>query len=79
MYIESDIGTWTEEDYNRNLAEVSRLFNAPIGTPDGDRLDVLLSVVGDYEDRHHAIPKPSAETLDAFRKEQRGELFATAR
>ena len=78
MYVETNIATWTEADYDRNLVEVSRLFNAPIGTPDGDRLDVLLSLVGDYEDRHHAIPRPSEDVMDAFRKEQSGELVAAA-
>ena len=41
----------TEADNDAALAEISRLMQAdpPIGTPDGDRLDVLVTLVQAFE------------------------------
>jgi HTH-type transcriptional regulator/antitoxin HigA len=38
-----------EADYEGALAEVERLWGAPAGTPDGDRLDVLATLIDVYE------------------------------
>ncbi len=35
----------TEEDYQVILAEVERLFNSTSDTPEGDRLDVLTTLL----------------------------------
>jgi HTH-type transcriptional regulator / antitoxin HigA len=34
------------------LVEIERLWGAAIGTPDGDRLDILMSLVDAYEREH---------------------------
>jgi len=52
----------TEADYDWALAEITRYFeNEPeVGSPDGDRFDVLATLIEAYEDIHHpiAIPDP---------------------
>ncbi len=35
----------TEADYEAALAEIARLWSAPAGTPQGDRLDILATLV----------------------------------
>lgn len=50
----------TKDDYRAALAVVSKLVDkdpAP-GTPDGDRLDVLATLVEAYEAKHYPIPAP---------------------
>ncbi len=38
----------TETDYEWTLAEIERLFDAEPDTPNGDRLDVLVTLVEVY-------------------------------
>ncbi len=55
----------TEADYDRALANIERLWGARQGTPNGDRLDVLLVLVEDYESKHHPIAPP--DPIDAIK------------
>jgi HTH-type transcriptional regulator/antitoxin HigA len=48
----------TEADYQDALVEVERLWGAKIGTPEGDRLDVLATLIDVYEAKHHPIDPP---------------------
>lgn len=48
----------TSADYEAALKEIERLFEAEPGTPQGDRLEVLTTLVEAYEDKHFAIPAP---------------------
>lgn len=48
----------TEEDYKATLAEVERLFDAVPDTPEGDRLEVLTTLLEAYEKNHYSIPAP---------------------
>ncbi len=48
----------TEEDYQAALEEIETIFDAEPGTPDGDRLEVLVTLVEAYEEKHHKIPLP---------------------
>lgn len=48
----------TEADYEAALKKIERLFDAAPGTPAGDRLEVLVTLVEAYEDKHYAIPDP---------------------
>ena len=49
----------TDEDLDWALREIERLWLAPVGTPDGDRLEVLVVLVEDYEKKHYPL-KPLA-------------------
>ncbi len=60
----------TEADYNQALAEVDRLWGAKPDTASGDRLDVLLVLVEDYEAKHHPIDPPDPIEAIKFRMEQ---------
>lgn len=43
----------TEEDYDAALSEVVRLWGAKSGTPEGDRLDLLATLIDSYEQTDH--------------------------
>lgn len=45
----------SELEYDAALEEARRLWGSPIGTPDGDRLDILLE---SYEVLHYPIASP---------------------
>jgi HTH-type transcriptional regulator/antitoxin HigA len=64
----------TEADYNATLKQISKLMVADpaLGTPDGDRLDVLLTLVQAYEVRHYPMDPPDPIQAIRFRMEQQG-------
>ena len=45
----------TERDYRRALEEVEALMTAERGTPEGDRLDVLVTLVEAWEAGHYSL------------------------
>jgi HTH-type transcriptional regulator/antitoxin HigA len=60
----------TESDYEAALAEVERLWGARLGTLDGDRLDVLATLIDAYESEHHPVDPPDPIEAILFRMEQ---------
>lgn len=64
----------TEEDYKAALREVSAYFDQdPIpATPDGDRFEILLTLVEAYEAKHYPIDLPDPVEAIKFRMEQAG-------
>ena len=54
-----------EADYEAVLAEVDDLMDAAPGTPQGERLDVLVTLLEAYEARHWSIDAP--DPIDAIR------------
>ncbi|WP_180899769.1 helix-turn-helix domain-containing protein [Martelella soudanensis] len=62
----------TEADYDAALEEVERLWGAKSGTPDGDRLDVLATLIDVYEAKHHPMDPPDPVEAIKFRMEQQG-------
>jgi len=62
----------SEEDYQVALAEVERLFDAKAGTPEGDKLDVLTTLIEAYEEIHYAIPQPDPVEAIIYHMESRG-------
>lgn len=64
----------TDTDYRAALGEVSAYFdNEPEpGTPEGDRFEVLLTLVEAYEARHFPIDLPDPVEAIKFRMEQGG-------
>ena len=61
-----------ETDYEAALAEVERLWGAKSGTPEGDRLDVLATLIDAYETEHCPIDPPDPIEAIEFRMEQQG-------
>ncbi len=62
----------TEADHRRALREIEKLWGAKKGTSRGDRLDVLVTLVEDYERRHHPIGPPDPIEAIRFRMDQEG-------
>ena len=62
----------TEQDYESALAEIGRLWGAGSGTVEGDRLDVLATLVEAYEAEHHPMDPPDPIEAIKFRMEQQG-------
>jgi len=62
----------TEADYDAALAEVEQLWGAKSGTPEGDRLDVLATLIEVYEEKHHPMDPPDPIEAIRFRMEQQG-------
>ena len=62
----------TEQDYDSALAEVEALWGAEPDTPEGDKLDVLITPVEAYEAKHHPIAPPDPVEAILFRIEQAG-------
>lgn len=62
----------TEEDYRDALAEIDRLIDAPEGSTEADTLDILSSLVAEYEDSHHHIEAPDPITFLEHVLEARG-------
>jgi HTH-type transcriptional regulator / antitoxin HigA len=64
----------TEVDYRNTLREVSRLMalDPDVGTPNGDKLDVLATLVQAYEAVHYRIDAPDPIEAIKFRLDQSG-------
>lgn len=48
-----------EADYEAALMEIENLWGAAYGSPEGDKLDVLATLVEAYEEKHHPILPPN--------------------
>jgi len=62
----------TKKDYQAALKEIERLFNAKPNTPDGDRLDILITLTQAYEETHYPIDFPDAVEALRYWMESRG-------
>ena len=62
----------TEADYDTALAKITTLMDAEPGTPEGDRLDVLVALVEAYEAKHWRIDPPDPIEAIKLRMQQRG-------
>ena len=61
-----------EADYDRALTEINVLWGSEPDTPEGDRLDILMTLVEAYETKHHSIDPPDPVDAILFRMEQQG-------
>jgi HTH-type transcriptional regulator / antitoxin HigA len=62
----------TKADYKKALADVERLWGAKSDTPEGDRLDVLATLIDAYEGEHYPMGPPNPVEAINFRMEQQG-------
>ena len=58
--------------HDEALRAIENLWGAPEGTPEGDRLEVLLTLVEAYERSHYPIDAPDPVGAIRFRLEQQG-------
>jgi HTH-type transcriptional regulator/antitoxin HigA len=62
----------TEEDYHAALRQVEALWGSASGTPEGDRLDILATLIDAYEAVHVRMDPPDPIAAIEFRMEQLG-------
>jgi HTH-type transcriptional regulator/antitoxin HigA len=62
----------TKTDHKWALAEVERLWGTKRGTPEGDRLDVLATLIEAYEAEHYPMDPPDPIEAIRFRMESQG-------
>jgi HTH-type transcriptional regulator/antitoxin HigA len=62
----------TQRDYRRALKEIEALMNARRNTPEGDRLDVLVTLVEAWEAKHWPLDLPDAVEAIKYYMDQQG-------
>ena len=62
----------TNRDYRRTLKEIEGLMTAKRNTPDGDRLDVLVTLIESWEARNHPLDLPDPIAAIHYHMEQKG-------
>ena len=62
----------TEADHKAALVRIEELMDARLGTPEGDELDVLATLVDRYEEQQFPIGMPTPTEAILFRMEQAG-------
>jgi HTH-type transcriptional regulator / antitoxin HigA len=62
----------THRDYRRVLKEIEGLMNAKRSTPEGDRLDVLVTLVEAWEAKHYPLDLPDAVQAIKHHMDQQG-------
>jgi len=62
----------SEADYRTTLKEIESRMSAETGTPEGDCLDILVTLVEAYERAHYPIDFPDPIEAIKFRMEQQG-------
>lgn len=59
-------------DYQRALKEIEGLMRAKRNTPQGDRLDVLVTLVEAWEAKHYPLDLPDPIEAIKYHMEQKG-------
>ena len=62
----------TKSDHRAALKEIEALMAAESDTPEGERLDVLVTLVEAYERKHYRFDLPDPVEAIKFRMEQKG-------
>ena len=62
----------TENDYNQALQRLEIIFDAKVGSPEGDELEVLGILIDKYENEKFPISLPDPIEAIKFRMEQMG-------
>jgi HTH-type transcriptional regulator / antitoxin HigA len=62
----------TRRDYLNALKQIEGLMTAKRGTPEGDRLDVLVTLVEAWERRHYPLDLPDPVEAIKYHMDQNG-------
>ncbi len=62
----------TKRDHRRALEEIEALMDATRCTPEGDRLDVLVTLVEAWEAKHYPMDLPDPVAAIKYHMEQQG-------
>lgn len=60
----------TDVDYRLALKRLEDIFDAKLGTPESDELDILGLMVDDYENKHYPIEAPDPIEAIKIRMEE---------
>jgi HTH-type transcriptional regulator/antitoxin HigA len=60
----------TELDYREALKRLEDIFDAKLGTPESDELEILGLMVDDYENKHYPIEAPDPIEAIKIRMEE---------
>jgi HTH-type transcriptional regulator/antitoxin HigA len=60
------------QDYRQTLKEIETLMQAKRNTPEGDRLDVLVTLVEAWERKHYPLDLPDPVEAIKYHMEQNG-------
>lgn len=60
----------TEADYKAALKRLEEVFDAQLGTPESDELEILGLMVDDYENKHYPIEAPDPIEAIKIRMEE---------
>ncbi|MBT9096355.1 transcriptional regulator [Methylovulum psychrotolerans] len=61
-----------DRDYQAALAEIDKLMDAGLNTPEGGALDIWVTLVESYEAKQFPIAAPDSISAITFRMEQQG-------
>jgi HTH-type transcriptional regulator/antitoxin HigA len=61
-----------EAEYRKALAEAEILWDAPDGSPEADRLEVLALLIGAWEQSHYRVEAPDPVSFLEYVMESRG-------
>ena len=61
-----------DDDHTAAMREIKQLWGADPTSPDGERLDVLITLVDAYENQRYPIEAPDPIAAIEFRMEQQG-------
>ena len=62
----------TETDYQATLKEIESLMNADLDSPEGERLDLITTLVEAYESKHYPMELPDPVAAIRFEMERQG-------
>ncbi len=62
----------TEQDYDNALVEIEKIWGAEPNTPNGDRLDILLLLVKNFEAINYPMPELDPIEAIKYEMEERG-------
>jgi len=62
----------TDADYQAALKEIETLMMSELGSPEGEKLDVLVTLVEAYERKHYPLDLPDPVEAIKFEMEQKG-------
>lgn len=61
----------TKEDYDIALNRLDEIFDAPIGTAEGEEAELLALLINEYESKNYQIPSPDPIEAINIRMENR--------
>ena len=62
----------SEKDLRAAFKRLDVIFQAPAGTPEADEMEVLVTLIEAYENKHYPISPPDPVEAIKFRMEQQG-------